>query len=183
MKYKLLCSAMLVCSTLTLTACDSNSDSAEDVNRISVLNGKASVILPEGYKRMPDEMLARKYTQEAQRPQEAWYVESEGGKVTMAFSMTANTMKESQLPEFAGMMKKQLGTFSPEVSEVTVSGRKMQRLQMTTPDVANPGSSIYNVMQFSSLDGKLLITTFNSTTDLKDKYTNAGVEALSSLKY
>lgn len=35
----------------------------------------------------------------------------------------------------------------------------------------------------SSLDGKLLITTFNSTTELKDKYTPTGVEALSSLKY
>lgn len=47
-----------------------------------------------------------KYTQAAQRPKEAWYVESEGGKVTMAFSMTTNPMKESQLPQFAEMMKK-----------------------------------------------------------------------------
>lgn len=59
----------------------------------------------------------------------------------------------------------------------------MQRLQMTTSDAGNPGGGIYNVMQLSSLEGNLLITTFNSTTDLKDKYSAAGVEALSSLKY
>ncbi|MET6679041.1 hypothetical protein [Citrobacter amalonaticus] len=59
----------------------------------------------------------------------------------------------------------------------------MQRLQMTTHDIKNPATSIYNVMQFSSLDDKLLITTFNSTDDLKEKYSAAGVEALSSLKY
>lgn len=183
MKYRLLCAAMLACSTFALSACDSSSDSAVDVNSTKILDGKAAIVLPEGYKVMPEEMLVKKYTQEAQRPKEAWYVESEGGKVTMAFSMTASAIKESQLPEFAGMMKKQLSAFSPEVSEVTVNGKKMQRLQMTTPDAANPGGGIYNVMQLSSLGGKLLITTFNCTTELKDKYTPAGVEALSSLKY
>jgi len=81
------------------------------------------------------------------------------------------------------MMKKQFGSFSPEVSAVTVNGKKMQRLQMTTPDADDAEGGIYNLMQISSLDNKLLITTFNSTADLKDKYSAAGVEALSSLKY
>lgn len=182
MKYRLLFNSVLVISTLALSACDSISDSAKDVNSTKILDGKATIVLPEGYKRMPDEMLVKKYDT-AQRPKEAWYVESEGGKVTLAFSMTTSPMKESQLPDFAGMMKKQLSAFSPEVSEVTVNGKKMQRLQMTTPDAGNPDGGIYNVMQLSSLDGNLLITTFNSTIDLKDKYSSAGVEALSSLKY
>ncbi|PXW43979.1 hypothetical protein DET57_11093 [Klebsiella oxytoca] len=183
MKYRLLVSAMLVCSTFALSACDSSSNSAADVNSTKILDGKATIVLPEGYKKMPEEMLVKKYTLEAQRPKEVWYVESEGGKVTMAFSMTANPMKESQLAEFAGMMKKQFGSFSPEVSAVTVNGKKMQRLQMTTPDADDAEGGIYNLMQISSLDNKLLITTFNSTADLKDKYSAAGVEALSSLKY
>lgn len=182
MKYRLLFNSVLIFSTLALTACDSSSDSAVDVNSTKILDGKATIVLPEGYKRMPDEMLEKKYDT-AQRPKEAWYVESEGGKVTLAFSMTASPMNEAQLPDFAGMMKKQLSAFSPEVSDVTVNGKKMQRLQMTTPDAGNPDGGIYNVMQLSSLDGNLLITTFNSTTDLKDKYSAAGVEALSSLKY
>lgn len=182
MKYQHLCSTMLICSTFTLSACDSSSDSAADANSTKILDGKATIVLPEGYKVMPEEMLVKKYVK-AQRPKEAWYVEDEGGKVTLAFSMTANPMKESQLPEFAGMMKKQLSAFSPTVSDVTVNGKKMQRLEMTTPDAADPENGIYNVMQLSSLDGKLLITTFNSTSDLKEKYSAAGVEALSSLRY
>ncbi|HCC5837298.1 hypothetical protein [Citrobacter farmeri] len=183
MKYRQLFNAMLVCSTFALTACDGGSDTAAAANGTKILEGKATMVLPEGYKLMPQDMLEKKYTQAAQRPKEAWYVESEGGKVTMAFSMTTNPMKESQLPQFAEMMKKQLSAFSPQVSEVTVNGKKMQRLQMTTPDVNNPATGIYNVMQLSSLDDKLLITTFNSTDDLKEKYSAAGMEALSSLKY
>lgn len=183
MKYGLLVSAMLVCSTFVLSACDGSSNRATDALSTKILDGKATIVLPEGYKKMPEEMLIKKYTQQAQRPKEAWYVESEGGKVTMAFSMTASPMKESQLAEFVGMMKKQLSAFSPEVSAVTVNGKKMQRLQMTTPDPDDANGGIYNMMQMSSLDGNLLITTFNSTADLKDKYSAAGVEALSSLKY
>ena len=183
MKNRILFSAMFVCSAFALSACDSSSDSAAEANGTKILGGKATIVLPEGYKIMPQDMLEKKYTQAAQRPKEAWYVESEGGKVTMAFSMTTNPMKESQLPKFAEMMKNQLSAFSPHVSEVTVNGKKMQRLQMTTPDINNPATGIYNVMQFSSLEDKLLITTFNSTDDLKEKYSAAGVEALSSLKY
>lgn len=181
MKPRLLCSFMFVCSIFALSACDS-SESPSEANRTTILDGKATIVLPEGYKKMPDEMLVKKY-EKAQRPKEAWYVESEGGKVSLAFGMTANPMKESQLAEFAGMMKNQLGAFSPEVSAMTINGNKVQRLQLTTPDAGNPGGLIYNVMQISSLDNKLLITTFNSTEDLKDKYSQAGVEALSSLKY
>ena len=107
MKSRLLFSAMLVCSTFALTACDSGSDTAAAANGTKILEGKATMVLPEEYTLMPQDMLEKKYTQAAQRPKEAWYVESEGGKVTMAFSMTTNPMKESQLPQFAEMMKKQ----------------------------------------------------------------------------
>lgn len=67
-------------SSLALSACDS-SNSMVDVNGTKFLDGKASIVLPEGYKRMPDEMLAVKYDK-AQWPKEVWCVESEGGKVT-----------------------------------------------------------------------------------------------------
>lgn len=183
MKYRMLLSALVVCCTLPLTACDSKNEAATDkANRTQIADSKASIVLPEGYIKMPDEMLAHKYPA-ANRPKEAWYVEKENGKVSIAFNVTQNSIKESQLPEFAEVMKNNLATFSPEISSVTINGNKMQRIKVTTPDAADPNGGIYNVMQFASVDGKLMIATFNATSDLKDQYSNAGLESLSSIQY
>ena len=94
--------------------------------------------------------------------------------------LASNAISEAQLPQFADMMKNQMKAFSPSLSEVTVNGKKMSRLEITTPAA---DGKIFNVMQFSSLDGKLLISTFNATEDLKDQYSQAGMDALSTLNY
>ncbi|WP_434661617.1 hypothetical protein ACMYSL_05240 [Klebsiella sp. MISC125] len=182
MKCRMLLSALIVCCTLPLTACDGKNETSSEANRTQIADGKASIVLPEGYIKMSDELLAQKYP-DANRPKEAWYVEKENGKVTIAFNMTKNPIKESQLPEFADVMKNNLVTFSPEVISVAINGKRMQRIQVTTPDAANPNGGIYNIMQFASVDGKLMIATFNTTTELKDKYGSAGLESLSSIQY
>ncbi|KNC89618.1 hypothetical protein [Trabulsiella odontotermitis] len=179
MKINAMFSALLVSSALFLSACDS-ADSTDSDKATKILDGKASVVLPEGFVKMPKELMDKKYTNPGQRPQEAWYVESEGGKVTLAFAQTDNRMTEAQLPQFATVLKTQMSAFSPAVSDVTVDGKKMTRLEMTTP---SPDGKIFNVMQISSMDGKLMISTFNATEDIKDKYAQAGRYALSTLKY
>lgn len=180
MNFKTLLAPHLFCSVLALSACDSSNTSEETAEKgTSILDGQATIVLQEGYVRMPQEMLEIKYPA-AQRPKEAWYVESENGKVSIAFSVTENTLSETQIPKFADMMKKQMKAFSPSVSEVTVNGKKMSRLEITTPAA---DGKIFNVMQLSSLNGKLLISTFNATEDLKDKYSQAGKDALSTLDY
>lgn len=180
MNIKTLLAPLLFCSVLALSACDSSNTAEETAAKgTSILNGQATMVLPEKFVRMPQDMLETKYPA-AQRPKEAWYVESENGKVSIAFSVTENAISEAQLPQFADMMKNQMKAFSPSLSEVTVNGKKMSRLEITTPAA---DGKIFNVMQFSSLDGKLLISTFNATEDLKDQYSQAGMDALSTLNY
>ncbi|VYT68570.1 hypothetical protein [Metakosakonia massiliensis] len=180
MNCKTLLAPLLFCSVLALSACDSSNTSDETAKKgTSILDGQATMVLPEGYVRMPQELLEKKYPA-SQRPKEAWYVESENGKVSIAFSVTKNVMSEAQIQQFAGMMKNQMKAFSPSISDVTVNGKKMSRLEITTPAA---DGKIFNVMQLSSLDGKLLISSFNVTEDLKDKYTQAGKDALSTLDY
>lgn len=156
----------------------------KNVEKGNILGGKASIVLPEKFVRMPEDMLAKKYAR-AQRPKEAWYAKNENGKVSLAFSMTENAMQEFQLLQFAQMMKNQLNAFSPSLSEEKVNGRKMIRMEMKTPDGNDPTGKlkIINVMQLSSLDGKLLISTFNVTEDLQGKYLAAGKSSLSTLSY
>lgn len=179
MKIKALLAPFLFCSMLMLSACDGGSSTDTAEKGTSILDGKASIVMPEGFVRMPQEMLEKKYPT-AQRPKEAWYVESENGKVSLAFSMTENAMSEAQIPQFAEVLKAQMKAFSPSVTEATVNGQKVSRLEMTTPAA---DGKIFNVMQLSSYDGKLLLATFNATEDLKDKYTQAGKDALSTLKF
>lgn len=164
---------------LLISGCD-NGSPADSSDRMSVIGGKASIVLPEGYVKMPESLLEIKYPQKAQRPQEAWYLESEGGKVSIAFSVTGSAISDAQVPQFAGMMKEQLKAFTPEIVNVKIEGRKMSRLEMTTPAA---DGNIFNVMQLSSFNGKMMISTFNVTEDLKDKYSEQGKKALSSLRY
>ncbi|EPB5915901.1 hypothetical protein ACRQPR_004213 [Citrobacter amalonaticus] len=179
MKIRLIATSLLISSSLLLSACDDKNSADMSLNRTKVLDGKASIVMPDGFIKMPQNMLETKYPA-SQRPQEAWYIESEGGKVSIAFSATTNSVSESQVDKVAGAMKQQLKTFSPSVSEVTVNGKKMSRIEMVTPAA---DGKIYNLMQLSSYNGKLLISTFNATEDLKEKYVQAGNDALSSLSY
>lgn len=179
MKKSLAVSSLLFCATLFLSACDSGNSADTAKKGTEILGGKATMVLPEGFIKMPQDMLEKKYPT-AQRPQEAWYVESERGKVSIAFSATENAVSEDQIPQFATVMKNQLSAFSPQTSEVTVNGKKMARVEMTTPAA---DGKIYNVLQLSSRDGKLLISTFNATEDLKEKYVQSGKNALSTLDY
>ena len=97
MKYRMLLSALVVCCTLPLTACDSKDKAASDTaNRTQIADGKASIVLPEGYIKMSDELLAQKYPA-ANRPKGAWYAVKDKGKVILAVKMTQNYHKEAQL--------------------------------------------------------------------------------------
>lgn len=178
---RILLNTLFIGMTLILSGCDSadlvQSTTTEGNN---VLDGKAKIVFPGDFIKMSSAMMNVKYSQSAQRPQEVWYAEKEDGKVSIAFSETRNAMTEDKLPLFAKMMKTQLSALSPEISDISINGKKMFRIEMTTP---SQDENIFNVMQLSVLEGKLLITTFNVTEDLKEKYLQSGIEALSTLQY
>ncbi|HCD7254847.1 TPA: hypothetical protein ND504_004390 [Citrobacter farmeri] len=181
MKKSIITASIIMSSAFFLAACDINESERVETkgNSVQILGGKASVIMPDGFIKMPKELLETKYPL-SKRPQEVWYVEKENGKVTIAFSMTINAMSDAQIPQFAQMLKQQFSSVSPILSDVTVNGNRLTRMEMTIPAA---DSDIYNVMQLSSLEGKLLISTFNTTEDLKETYTEMGKQALSTFKY
>ncbi|WP_159566090.1 hypothetical protein [Budvicia diplopodorum] len=175
----LLAGLFVVVPALLLSGCDGGTKHEKG----NILNRQASITLPAGFIKMPEDLLKTMYPQ-AQRPNEAWYVESEKSKVSFAFSQTAQAMTDAQLPGFAEAMKNQFSAFSPKVSEIKVNGKKAIRIEVLTPDTTNPGGTqIFNVMQFSSMNGKLLIAAFNTTVDLQEKYQQSGKAALDTLTW
>lgn len=94
-----------------------------------------------------------------------------------------NAVRETHIPQFLQVIKEQVEAYSPSSSLVKVNGHNMGRLELKTPDSADDDGYIYNQMQLSSFKGKLLISSFNVTSDLEDKYKDLGESMLSSLKY
>ncbi|PKH26722.1 hypothetical protein CIG19_02705 [Enterobacterales bacterium CwR94] len=150
--------------------------------RIKILNGKAKITLPKSFEKMPEEMIKIKYISNL-RPSEAWYIPHERGKVSFAFRQTDTPMSDNQLDAAAEQIKQQLSVHSPTLSALTVNEKKMRRLEMITPDSTNAKGGILSIMQLSSLNGKLFIATFNTTLDLKYKYTEVGKNALASIRH
>ncbi|WON85005.1 MULTISPECIES: hypothetical protein [Chromobacterium] len=181
-------------SAFTLAACSgdvskndtkkinaSNAGAENNQKGVAILNGKAEVAMPKEFTKMPQSILDVKYPATSNRPQEAWFDAEVDGKVSFAFNLTNTSAKEEQLPMLAEALQNQMSAYSPVVKDVEVNGKKMMRLEMTTP--AGDDINIFNVMQISSLDGKLLISTFNVTEDMKKKYAEMGKQVLSTLAY
>ena len=180
MKFGTLFSALLISSTgLAFSAA---AQAADKTQVVKILGGKATIELPVEFVKMPQNLLAEKYTEERNRPQEAWYVENVDSKVTLAFSINPNAIKESELSKVSAVLKNQLSVLSPTVSQVKINGHKMERVEFNMP-IDEEGNYLYNLMHLSSFKGTMMYSTFNVTNDLESKYKTVGEAALSSLKY
>ncbi|MFW5389581.1 hypothetical protein [Yersinia sp. 2542 StPb PI] len=142
-----------------------------------VFGGKAYIEMPAEFTLMSKEMLATKYPQQ-NAPQEAYSVEQ--GSVSFAFSDSNSAIPDGKLAEVVNMMKKQFAPFKPTLEEKDVDGRKAYIITMDTPAA---DGTIKNVMLLTTIDGKLVIATFNTTEALADKYIDVGKNALLSLKF
>ncbi len=142
-----------------------------------IFGGTAYIEIPTEFTLMSKDMLAAKYPQ-PNAPQEAHFVEE--GKVSLAFSATKNTLPDGKLGEVANMMKKQFAPFNPTLEAKDIDGRKAYLLTMNTPTAEG---TIKNIMLLTTISGKLVIATFNSTEDLAGKYMDIGKDALFSLKF
>ncbi|MBK5142343.1 hypothetical protein I2494_01160 [Budviciaceae bacterium BWR-B9] len=165
----------LISAVFLLSGC-----SEESKVKGNILDGKAAITFPENFSLMSDSQLQKKYPADS-RPGEAY--QAENGKVTFAFNLTENKISEDQLSLASEAMKAQLEEFSPELTEVKINGHKAVMIEMTTPDPDSDDLEIKNVMLISSLNGKLLISTFNTTSDLEEKYLTVGKKALETISY
>lgn len=140
MKFRMVLSVLLV--GLVVLAFLNVDLAAEKMKVVKILDGEATIKMPASFTRMSNGLLAEKYTQPEGRPQEAWYVEKENGKVIIAFSATPNTVSETHIPQVLQVIKEQVEAYSPSSSLVTVNGHNMGKLELKTPGLAG-GMAIY----------------------------------------
>lgn len=152
---------------------------------VTVLDGKAKVLLPEDFTRMTEAEIAKKYVAVNPQPKEVWFVDTGKSVVTLSFFLPRpdKELADQHVPRLAEMMKQQMADLKPVLTTKKVNGHTVSRLENVGKDVSGDGTTVYSILQLSSLDDRLLMTTFHVAAQLKDKYYSVGEAALNSLNY
>jgi hypothetical protein len=148
---------------------------------MTFLDGKATLLIPKDFGPMREEMIKIKYPRE--RPPTVVYT-NERGSVNVALNHTASKATAAQLPSLHKSMedtfKKTFPTAEWVSSEmVTINGRRWFLLDLWTPTI---DTTVRNMIVGTSLNGRLLLVTFNVTKELEETWSDAGKAVIESLR-
>jgi len=149
---------------------------AVKVERIDVLEKRVSLNMPTTFSEMSKDVMKVKYPAN-NRPTQV-YTNPET-TVNFAFNYTVNKIADNQLDAFSQQMKSMLANFSPKISKVEVNGQKAVLFDFVTPAA---DTEIHNLMLAMSVNGRLLLTTFNTTKEQAPQWLEVGRESLLSVK-
>ena len=152
---------------------------------VKVIDGKASIVLPVSFEKMTEQQINDKYASANPKPKEIWYLDTGKSIITLSFTMPFPDKKliDEHVPKLAEMMKRQMADLKPVLTTKKVNGLTVSRLETVAKDASGNGTTVYSILQLSSFNDRLLMTTFNVSAQLKDKYYSTGEVALDSLTY
>lgn len=147
----------------------------------TLLNGKVTLLLPKEFKPMSEEMLKVKYPSE-RRP--TLVFSNERGSVNLALNHTRNSLPADRLAAFHKGMETTFKRLYPSAKwfrseRVNLNGREFFVMEFRTPAI---DTEVRNLMAGTSLDGRLLLFSFNVTKELEKEWLNAGTRMIESIK-
>lgn len=150
------------------------------LERVILINGKVTVDLPIGFGLMSEEMLASKYPA-SNRPTIVYT--NQDGTVNFVFNHTANKIPQGRLKDFLPSFTNQFGKIYPNIVWLekklkTINNEEFIVLEFITPAL---DSKIYNIMYITSLEGKMLMCSFNSLESQKDEWESKAKKSLNSI--
>ncbi|KLV05494.1 hypothetical protein ABT56_10990 [Photobacterium aquae] len=164
---------------LMLVLFSSFSLSAELITK-NVLNGRVSLLIPQQFTQMPDDILEIKYPS-SRRPTEV--LSDDSGSISLAFNHTNTVMESSDIPEFHHAISKMFHNLYPSAKWfrdeiIERNGRIFIVLELITPAM---DTEIHNIMYGTSVDGRLLFIAFNTTIEQSKKWLPIGRKVMESL--
>jgi hypothetical protein len=146
-----------------------------------VLDGAVTVLIPESFSPMTEELLRLKYPRDG-RPALAFA--NERGSVNLAMSLTGNAVRPEQIASLHKAVEATFKNLYPSAtwyrSEIiTQDGKTYFTLDLLTPAA---DTQIRNIMLGTSFRGRLLMLTFNVTRELEKDWLDTGRKMLSSIK-
>lgn len=130
---------------------------AIDLEKKSLLSDKVELKIPRDFQMMSEEMMKIKYPSE-RRPT-LIYTDETGG-INVALNLTQNKASQDLVPaykdNFVQMFKNMYPSADWKDNGIKeINGKKVGYLELVTPAI---DTEIYNLMFFTDLDGKLLLS-------------------------
>jgi hypothetical protein len=150
-----------------------------DLKSRAVLSGKITMLIPTEFSSMSTEMLERKYPSKGHRPSEVYT--DKNGTINIALSHTINKARPEDLPEVKKVMEAQFNRapFTFIKSDLKdMNGSQFITLEFTSPAV---DTKIYNMMAIGSLEGRLVMITFNCTETQRKEWESTGKKIINSI--
>ena len=146
-----------------------------------ILDGKVKLLMPKEFSVMSADMLEVKYP-DAQRP--TLVFTNEKGTVNLAFNHTKNKATAAAIPVFhrqtEAMMRRQIAAENWLASEmITLDELNWFRLDFRTPAV---DTTIRNITLGTSLENRILLVSFNTTTAEEEAWLPIGQQMIQSLR-
>ena len=170
--------AFLISFTLTLPAL---AQPAEALTPKVLLGGTVQVLVPAGFAPMSQELLRVKYPS-TRRPTLVY--SNASGSINLALNHTANPLQPNQLAEMHQAMETMFKRLYPSAvwfqsGLKTINGRAFFLLDLRTPAL---DTEIRNLMVGTSLQGRLLLITFNVTQQHEARWLPTAQKILASIK-
>ena len=146
-----------------------------------ILKDKAEILLPSNFGIMSEDILLTKYPS-GNRPTVVY--SNDNGTVNLAINHTVNNMTVEQLPEALGVFAQQFEQIYPTAQwmrqeMIQINERAFIVMELVTPAV---DTHIYNLMFITSLDGRMLMFSFNCTEELRGEWESTGNQMMQSVK-
>ncbi len=149
--------------------------------RITLLNNKASILVPKELSKMTNEMWTSKYQK---RPRPILVLTDGNGAVNLIGDITQQAVTESQLESFKNFQLAQLKKSKPDQKVLqegikTVSGKKVGYYKFMS---GVNGQKVFNYYFFTIVEGKILFFTFNCMENLKATWEKTADQIVASLQ-
>ncbi len=147
----------------------------------TALGGRVSLLVPESFKPLPENLLRLKYPAE-QRPTEV--LSNAQGSVNLTFNYTQNALRAEQVAEAYPTLDKLFRNLYPSAhwnrSEViSRGGRDFLILDLWTPAA---DTEIRNIILGTSAGDRLLLVSFNVTKELEGEWGGVGEQMIDSVR-
>jgi len=154
---------------------------AAELTKTSVLNGKVALLIPQEFGLMSEDMKQRKYPSQARPP--IVYTNA-ATTINVAINHTSGEMPEASMPVLRsyldGVLKNQYPTATWLRSEaVSRNGRTLVFYDFRAPAL---DTTIRNIMVAASLEGRLLLVTFNCTIAEEEEWESLGKRIIDSIE-
>ena len=146
----------------------------------SLLGDRVELKIPKEFNLMSEELMKLKYPSN-KRPTIVF--SDETGGINVALNLTENNASQELIEPYVENFVKTFKGIYPSAewkdSGITeINGQKVGYLKLITPAI---DTKIYNVMFFTDLDGKLLLSTFNCTEKSISEWEETADEIMNSL--